>query len=703
MGIASSTAKILSPTAVALGASVQSEEAEGAYIPLKAFYETGSDAAKALYKKAKAAIDAGADEDKLYQDFLVFKSEDGVYKVDVPELKARDLEAQEALFKFGSEFKAVHAASKEGHGVVGTMADFLPKTSPVFENFPELQNSKVIVRTRRSDEDPLTLGYYQPATKEMHIFVPKKGDPNAPVDNKELNEAAYTAFGTLVHEFQHHIQDVKGAFSDGMSTGGANANKKNLRERKDKYIDQELEYQRRKAKGMGGGFGTKQEREEALARIKELENEKAGIQDIWDDAYGPTHAIYIRDLGEAEARSSGVKALLTADERKNIGVFYPKDQSFDGVGRPAPSTLKGLEKGLASGEMTKIDPNSILLRTYDDKKILYKNKKDGNTYETAELVNVNSEVAKKGLGAKDLPSSAFAGALGLDMARKEIFGEADQSTKDAINSAIFGTTAGKLYSALRNEAPADTTYAESDLVTESPVVGDVLFAADMLQEVVESNKMEEGEPQPEAVDEFTGVEFAQGGLMEQHMQMEADRLAGKQEPEQKKEPRYEDFGLTSTDMIAPALTGTTEDVVDAAHISRTFSAENKFEDSDRTEDTMRHILLGGLVFGDMENDSLIEKGQRWVADKLIDAREYKEKLQNDNPENDIDLNNNEYGRQLRQLFPDREEFIEAVKTLTAGMYKGEEVPDIGGVKPQLSYGNAGPAQPETNQGLMSDE
>lgn len=156
--------------------------------------------------------------------------------------------------------------------------------------------------------------------------------------------------------------------------------------------------------------------------------------------------------------------------------------------------------------------------------------------------------------------------------------------------------------------------------------------------------------------------------------------------ENKPQGSYNQAGITSFEMIPAFVTGTDEDVTDAALISRQYASEQGYDDQDRVEDTMRHVLLGGLVYGDPEGDRNLGN---MAASELIDWRE------GDAPEDKNDLANNQYGRKLRELFPDREEFIQMVKILADGMYEGEEIPDIEGYTPKLSYGNSGmPTEPE---------
>ena len=100
------------------------------------------------------------------------------------------------------------------------------------------------------------------------------------------------------------------------------------------------------------------------------------------------------------------------------------------------------------------------------------------------------------------------------------------------------------------------------------------------------------------------------------------------------DPRYSDFGLSAIEMAPAYLTGTDEDVVDAAYISREHAKKAKYEDNDRTEDSLRHILLGGLIAKSPEQEGTLGRD---IASFLIDFRE------GDAPEDQVDLNNNIYG------------------------------------------------------------
>ena len=110
-----------------------------------------------------------------------------------------------------------------------------------------------------------------------------------------------------------------------------------------------------------------------------------------------------------------------------------------------------------------------------------------------------------------------------------------------------------------------------------------------------------------------------------------------------------------------------------------FNNEYKFGEADSTEDTFRHILLGGLVEGMGEKDPLRKKLLKGFAGKKIDARE------GNDPESKIDLVNNQFGRILREAVPNEEEFIEAAKDI-ALLMRSNDTREIKQDKIKQRYG-----------------
>ena len=148
-----------------------------------------------------------------------------------------------------------------------------------------------------------------------------------------------------------------------------------------------------------------------------------------------------------------------------------------------------------------------------------------------------------------------------------------------------------------------------------------------------------------------------------------------------RKPLADELGIPFYGQLMGMATGTEKDLYDAAYISRQYGLESEFKDEDRTSDSLRHILLGGLVYGDDSKESILGQAGRGIAGALADFRE------GDTPEDLIDLNNNEFGRKLREKYPDREEFIAKAKEIADSLYADGELPEIDGISPLKSYGS----------------
>ena len=125
------------------------------------------------------------------------------------------------------------------------------------------------------------------------------------------------------------------------------------------------------------------------------------------------------------------------------------------------------------------------------------------------------------------------------------------------------------------------------------------------------------------------------------------------------------------------ILGIDDESKSATDIARAWSAENNYEDS--IEDTLRHILLGGLL---VPEKGKMEIGKR-IGGALIDYREGADQ------ESLIDRNNNDFGVKLRRDMIERgdtspDSFIEMAKKYVSWMQKGERGKPINGVGPQRS-------------------
>lgn len=126
------------------------------------------------------------------------------------------------------------------------------------------------------------------------------------------------------------------------------------------------------------------------------------------------------------------------------------------------------------------------------------------------------------------------------------------------------------------------------------------------------------------------------------------------------------------------ILGKREEMQKAFSYARNYARNNRTED--QYEDTMRHVLLGGLYAGGPD-DNVLEKIGSKIASGFAD---YKEKgavaAENIEPvdrfESAIDLNNNQYGRALRKAAGDEEAFVGAVEKLMDRLRSGQEAPRL---------------------------
>jgi len=117
--------------------------------------------------------------------------------------------------------------------------------------------------------------------------------------------------------------------------------------------------------------------------------------------------------------------------------------------------------------------------------------------------------------------------------------------------------------------------------------------------------------------------------------------------------------------------GDNDAVMGAFNISREVADNLEFKDNDKTEDTLRHILLGGLVES--------TQGQAFIAGREGEDKESK-----------IDHNNNLFGRALREKYPDRDTFIQAAIASAVAVGEGDikSIEKLGGRLPMLSLGTS---------------
>ena len=146
--------------------------------------------------------------------------------------------------------------------------------------------------------------------------------------------------------------------------------------------------------------------------------------------------------------------------------------------------------------------------------------------------------------------------------------------------------------------------------------------------------------------------------------------------------------------------GVLDDANEASKNSRIYTEIHKPKDDDKTEDMVRHILGSGYMADNMIGSfafdfdeeanrpfgELYDKAYKIVTGKDRFVPEYDKTIRK---ESSIDLNNNEYGRLLREKYPDKEEFTKQVFSIASAMAKGADPSEfaIGDIQPQLSLGS----------------
>ncbi len=118
-------------------------------------------------------------------------------------------------------------------------------------------------------------------------------------------------------------------------------------------------------------------------------------------------------------------------------------------------------------------------------------------------------------------------------------------------------------------------------------------------------------------------------------------------------------------------------------LSEQWAQKNDMSESAR--DTLRHVLLGGMVqptskdFMGANISQVINPAMgKAMAASLINRREGNVLTgEGVNTESKIDVNNNDYGKMLRSAFTDEEQFIKEATKRVTNVYRGKQVADNG--------------------------
>ena len=127
----------------------------------------------------------------------------------------------------------------------------------------------------------------------------------------------------------------------------------------------------------------------------------------------------------------------------------------------------------------------------------------------------------------------------------------------------------------------------------------------------------------------------------------------------------EDYKMTLLNKIATGTLGIRQNIEQASDISREFGQGRL--DNDVTEDKLRHILLVGLTArrktGEPMRKTLLAPLARYGMDELREG---------DDPESNIDKINNQFGRYLREEYPDEIEFIDKAIEAVISTAEGQD-------------------------------
>ena len=160
------------------------------------------------------------------------------------------------------------------------------------------------------------------------------------------------------------------------------------------------------------------------------------------------------------------------------------------------------------------------------------------------------------------------------------------------------------------------------------------------------------------------------------------------------------YGTTNIDQIIQkkvgGVFGVREQGEKAQEIAYDFARENEFMDDDKSEDTLRHILGGGFmadeklgfaVYNLKENPyvNMIYGGLKGFITQG-NAKGFTLPTGEAQQEAEIDLNNNEFGKALRQKYPNEKEFVQQAKKYLLDMRAGKEVKPVSGFRPMMSLG-----------------
>lgn len=292
--------------------------------------------------------------------------------------------------------------------------------------------------------------------------------------------------------------------------------------------------------------------------------------------------------------------------------------------------------------------------------------------------------------ADDIPMDVPEGSFIINAAAAEVAGYGDIKTMimDAIGVARrLGVEISTGDEKVGDEEAVDLLVSKGEVYIE-PTLAKII-GYDVLEKINNRGKREVARRQKEA-EAKQQQEPQQAPQVPKEVVQEAPQMTKDGGFVEKK---FADGGQTRQEFekkrrgVAEIL-GVDDEATRAEELSRSTSSEMKFDDNDASEDTLRHILLGGLI-SPANQKTLIDKGLGFIAGIGADALE----KENMNPfgkfvnrESEIDANNNRFGAALRKQYETQEEFEKAAIDAVISLRKGKTV-EVDGLTPLLSQGN----------------
>jgi hypothetical protein len=153
------------------------------------------------------------------------------------------------------------------------------------------------------------------------------------------------------------------------------------------------------------------------------------------------------------------------------------------------------------------------------------------------------------------------------------------------------------------------------------------------------------------------------------------------------------YGTRNIDQIIQKATadvfGVREQGEKAQEIAYNFAKENEFIDNDKSEDTLRHILGGGFMANEKLGFAMYNLKENPYVNMIyggFKGQGFTLPTGEAKREAEIDLNNNEFGKALRQKYPNEKDFIEQAKGYLMDLRAGKEVKPVNGFRPMMSLG-----------------